>query len=81
MKDKWQEREYRRDIERFNYWNYLRNKPISYFLYPLPINIVWLFENHKLRKRIGITLFIIASILTLIFYLPWKGIISEVIFN
>lgn len=70
MKDKWQERQFRRDMERFNYWNYLRNKPISYFLYPLPINIAWLFENRKSIKRTDILLLIIALILITLF-LPY----------
>ena len=49
--DRWQKREFNRDMERFNYWNYLRDKPISYFLYPLPVNIAWLFRS---KSRIWI---------------------------
>ena len=37
-------------MDSFYYWNYLRDKPISYFLYPLPVNIAWLFTEPRLMK-------------------------------
>jgi hypothetical protein len=43
--DKWQKRAFKKDMDSFYYWNYLRDKPISYFLNPKPINISILFNG------------------------------------
>ena len=41
--NKWEKRKFERDMLRFNYYNYYRNKPISYFVGQI-INIENLFE-------------------------------------